>query len=423
MNEQRLRIRVGLFVLGTLILLGVITLLFSNFGTYLKSYHRYTILFDDVTGVGPGTPVRRSGLPIGEVVELQPRDEEGKIAVVIRVDKKHPPRQGDQVTLVRALIGGDASIDFVPAPADAKPVDRSPIPPGTELTGTPVKDARELLQQTSRLVPSTQETLDDIRRSIQRFEKMAPLMEESLREYRDLAKASRDMVPELRRTNDEILVTARNWGKLGERLNVLLQANQELLVKALENFNETVLRVGNTFGEENQRNLTATLRNVRAGTDNVESISKNTDALIKESRQALQHADKSLTRTDDVLSNLQQATKPMAERSNAVMKNLDESTEKLNRTLSDAQALMRAINQADGTLRRILYDPSLYVNLNEAACMLMRTMPRLDRILKDLEVFADKVARHPETLGVGGVVNPSAGLKEAPSAGTSWPHR
>jgi hypothetical protein len=47
--------------------------------------------------------------------------------------------------------------------------------------------------------------------------------------------------------------------------------------------------------------------------------------------------------------------------------------------------------------------------------MVTRLIPRLDRVLKDMEVFADKLARHPESLGLGGLVRPSAGLKDAPS--------
>jgi phospholipid/cholesterol/gamma-HCH transport system substrate-binding protein len=46
--------------------------------------------------------------------------------------------------------------------------------------------------------------------------------------------------------------------------------------------------------------------------------------------------------------------------------------------------------------------------------MLLRGMPRLERILKDLETFSDKLARHPELLGVRGAVRPSEGLKEPP---------
>jgi phospholipid/cholesterol/gamma-HCH transport system substrate-binding protein len=113
----------------------------------------------------------------------------------------------------------------------------------------------------------------------------------------------------------------------------------------------------------------------------------------------------------------------MADRSATVMKNLDEGTDKLNRTMTDLRELLRAVGQGDGTFRRLIADPSLYNNLNDAACMLVRIMPRLDRILHDVEVFADKIARHPESLGIGGAVKPSSGLKEAPSSGAHWPGR
>jgi phospholipid/cholesterol/gamma-HCH transport system substrate-binding protein len=67
--------------------------------------------------------------------------------------------------------------------------------------------------------------------------------------------------------------------------------------------------------------------------------------------------------------------------------------------------------KTDSTVYRLLNDPGLYNNLNTIACGLARMMPQLDRILKDLEVFADKIARHPEALGVGGAVRPGSGLK------------
>ena len=41
-----------------------------------------------------------------------------------------------------------------------------------------------------------------------------------------------------------------------------------------------------------------------------------------------------------------------------------------------------------------------------------------------MEVFADKIARRPELIGIGGALRPSAGLKElpgVPSYRTDWP--
>ena len=63
--------------------------------------------------------------------------------------------------------------------------------------------------------------------------------------------------------------------------------------------------------------------------------------------------------------------------------------------------------------------PSLYQNLSDTTLMLTRLMPRVERILRDVEVFADKIARHPESLGLRGAVSPDSGLKEAPGGSSS----
>ncbi len=425
MNERSLRLRVGLFVLAGIVLLGVLSLVFSGLATYLKHYEQVTVLFTDAPGVGPGTPVRRSGIRIGQVKNLDLDNDTGQVRVVLLIEPEHRPRRSDEATLVRGVLGSDPTIDFVSRPvAPGEAVDRRPIEPGEQLAGVQGPDVRNLLNQTTELVPSTQETLNEIRKTLARFEKMIPLSEETLREYRDLARDVRKMLPDLQRTNDEIQVAARNWGRLGERLDVLVQTNQDLAVKTLENANEVIKRLSNVVNDENQRNLAATLKNVRSGTDNLESISKNTDALLKQSQQSLERLNGSISRADDVLGNLQQATKPMADRSATILKNLDEITDKLNRMLTETSNLLWGVNQGDGTIRRLLTDPSLYNNLNDAACMLVRIFPRIDRILRDVEVFADKIARHPESLGVRGAVSPSSGLKEAPTApsgGGFWP--
>ena len=70
---------------------------------------------------------------------------------------------------------------------------------------------------------------------------------------------------------------------------------------------------------------------------------------------------------------------------------------------------------------RLLKDPSLYNNLDCAAGQIAHTIPRIDRILKDVETFADKIARHPESLGVGGAVKPGNGLKDKDTPPTNPP--
>jgi hypothetical protein len=53
-------------------------------------------------------------------------------------------------------------------------------------------------------------------------------------------------------------------------------------------------------------------------------------------------------------------------------------------------------------------------------------MGRAEKITRDLEVFADKIARRPELIGVGGAFRPSSGLKDLPGSTiptyrTDWP--
>jgi phospholipid/cholesterol/gamma-HCH transport system substrate-binding protein len=169
------------------------------------------------------------------------------------------------------------------------------------------------------------------------------------------------------------------------------------------------------LSDENQRNLREILKNAKVGSERLESLAKGTEVLIKDSQVAVKRLNESLLKADKILDNVDKATKPFAERSEPILKNLEESTDKLNRTLADLRETFRVLARSDGTLQKLLSDPALYQNLNDTAIMVQKILPRVDRILSDVEIFADKIARHPESLGVGGVVRPSTGLKEGPT--------
>ncbi len=412
MNERRMRFRLGLFVLGALVLLAVLVILFRSLPPFFATHNTYFIRFADAPGVGQGTPVRRSGVRIGEVSRVVLEDDTGDVVVSVLIEAGRTVRRNERPTLVHGLLAGDTTIDFIPAPPiPGQEPDRSVVPPRTELVGVRQATVSTLLNRVSDVVPPTDEAMREFRDLLKETRTMLPEFRRTNDEFRALARSVNESVPDLRRTNDEIQVAARNFGRLGERVDTLLQANQDKLVKALDNLNDTLMRVASVFSDENQRNLAATLRNVKAGSDNLESITKNTDELVKESRVTVKRVGDSVARAEEVLDNLQKTTRPMAERSGSVMKNLDESTAKLNLALNDVRDLLRAVGQADGALPRLLSDPTLYNRLDDAACLLVRLIPRVERILKDVEVFADKIARHPESLGVGGVVSPSSGRK------------
>src|SRR5579875_2348512 len=435
MNDRTMRLGIGLFVLAALVLLGALIVMFGSLPTYFKRSNFYTIRFVDAPGVGPGTPVRRSGVRIGEVSEVILDDERGIVRVRVAIDPRYTLRRNEQPTLNIGLLGSDVSIDFVPQPTEeGQPVDRSVLEPGSEIVSVRPANVNTLLSRATEVAPTAQDALNEIRRSLQRLERMSPLAEETMREYRDLAKDVRRSIPDLQRTNQEVQglthdlrqalpraqrtlddfgAASRSWGKLGERLDVWAQGNLDNLTKAIDNLNSVLMRVSNVFNEENQRYLMTILRNTSMASERFDNISRNLDAIMQESRPLPKRLNETLNRADETMADLRKAVKPYADRGESIARNLDESIAKFNRMLTDLSGLRDTLNQ-DGTLQRLLKDPSLYANLNEAACLLLRGMPRIERILKDMETFADKLARHPELLGVRGAIRPSEGLKQPP---------
>jgi phospholipid/cholesterol/gamma-HCH transport system substrate-binding protein len=432
MNEQALRFRFGIFVLASFILLGVLTILFGGFPNYFKRTDTYTLMFTNAQGITPGTPVRRSGVGIGEVRSVTLDNVDGKVVVVIRVDSRYNLRKSDRPTITSGLIGGDAAIAILP-PEDGKPGDNTLVEPGGLLNGFSPTDPSVLIRKTSDLVDPAQEALMEIRKVFLRINKMAPLVEETLKDFREVGKMARDVGPELQKTaqeiralsrnmdkqipelSREIQLTTRSWGKVGERVDVLLQTNEDKIVKSIDQLERSLKRVNEVFSDENQKYLNETLRNVRNGTQQLEVLAKDTGALIRDSQVTVKQVGESMKKADQAIDNLQKVIGPISDKSPKILKNLEESTDNLNRTLKDMRELMQVFGRSDGTVQKLLSDPTLYNNVNDSVVMVTKILPRLDRALRDVEVFADKLARHPELLGIGGVVRPSSGLRDSPS--------
>jgi phospholipid/cholesterol/gamma-HCH transport system substrate-binding protein len=427
MNDRAMRFRIGVFVLAALLLLAVLITLFGSFPRLFKRPTEYVVRFQDAPGIAQGTPVRRSGVRIGEVSRIELDDESGEVLVHIGIDRGYRLRRIDIPTLVTGLIGGDTSIDFVPK-QKGEGADFGYVEPGEVLVGARLANVNTLLAQASQVVPTTQEAVDQMRKSLQRFEKMAPQMEDAIKEYTKLGQSINKTIPNVEKTNQQLLdtakeieVTARNWGRLGENVNNLVVTQQEKVIKTLDNLNDTIQRVGSVLNDENQRNINGIIKNVRTTSDSLDDLMRNTNELLKESQKTVKVVGDSVSKADEALQNLTKATKPFADRGDTIARSLDETTDRLNRVLNDVQALLRVVGQEDGTFRRLIADPSLYNNLDTAALQVTRLMTRVDHILKDMEVFADKLARHPELLGIGGVVRPSAGLKDAPTSVSMYP--
>jgi phospholipid/cholesterol/gamma-HCH transport system substrate-binding protein len=521
MTPRNLRIRLGLFVIGAFLLFAILILLFGSLPTLFQRSTTYTVRFTDAPGLAPGAPVRRSGVRIGEVRAIDLDEEKGIVRVVVAIRKPYSIRRNEQATIVSGLLGSDSAIDFVPRPAeDGEAVNREAIEPGAELVGIKAATVGTLLRGASEVVPTTQETLADIRKSIQRLEKLAarvektvPLAEDTLRSYRDLARRAQQSIPELEKTNtqaqeliksaqgvipqvertaeeyrllaqdvrraipelmktnkeiadlakgitnvlpsvertaeeirefsadvrkllptarnaiEDVAATSRTATKLLEEFDVFWGKNRDTVQDALGNLNRTLSQVAKLMSDDNLNKINLTLTNLRAASESFPKIARdvaditeigkttirNLNDVLKKLEKPLDDFQKAMADAQKVFADVQRITKPLGERADSITRNVDEALVSLNKTLGDVRALMQALDQANGTLKKFLTDPSLYNNIDAAVVTVLRMIPRFDRILKDFETFADKLARHPELIGAGGIIRPSDGLKNPPT--------
>jgi phospholipid/cholesterol/gamma-HCH transport system substrate-binding protein len=292
------------------------------------------------------------------------------------------------------------------------------VQPATEA----LAEMRKVLQSINKMTPTMEETLKDFRELSQTANKMAPDFQRTSEEFRALSKSARELIPEIKRTNDEVQVTVRTWGKVGERTDVLLKINEDKITRSIDQVETSLKRINDIFSEENQKNLRDTLRNVRNSSQQFETITRDTGELIKDSRVTVRQVAETMKKAESAIEDLQRTLKPFSGDKGAppFFKSLDDTTTTLNLTLRDLRELVQVIGRSEGTVQKLITDPSLYNNLNDSALMVTKILPRLDHVLRDVEIFADKLARHPELIGIGGAIRPSTGLKEAPS---SMPYR
>lgn len=473
-DTRTLRLRLGAFVAVSLLLLAGLVVLFGRAPRLFSTRSDYVVTFPEAPGVGQGTPVRKSGVRIGEVTGFELDEVSGRVLVRVQVDRRYPPRTSDDAAIIRGILNGDTSIDFVPQtrPGSAEPVALGDkLPPGSAIEGLPPLNARTLLGQAQSVLPTAQESLGRILGAAERLQQAVPRIEAAADEIGALAKSAREFVPELRKTNaqvqtllgvdpppasaprrpgqvstqvpppppvvvlppappgtvrsalEEITELLRTIRPAADDVRALVRRNGPEIDKAVAGAREATDRVNDVLNPDNRRAVAASLKNLQAASDDVVRTIRLIALLADQADKTLKEFTPRLAQVGRAADNIEKATRPFAEGAGPIVQsarellaNLNAASDQLNKALTEVQQTLKLVNRQDGTLQRVLTDPSLYANLNASAAGAAQVLARAEAVARDLQVFADKIARRPEVLGVGGAVRGNSGLKESPLA-------
>jgi phospholipid/cholesterol/gamma-HCH transport system substrate-binding protein len=355
MNDRVMQFRVGVVVLATAIITGILIVLFGDLPSLVQATYPLKMSFTDARGVADGTPVRKNGILVGRVSSVQ-LDERGGVSVVADIDS-YVPIYKDEMPRIASTLLGDAEIQLVPG------------------------------------------TIRPPRQRVGKDEVLAGAVS------RDPFEVFATLEPKIGGALESLTQASESVSKLSNNLDRMLLGEDDKFAKmvqkteaALDAFSLAMANINDVMGDPQARaNLKETLNGL--------------PEVIADLRKTVQGIGTTVDSADRNLRNLEGLTRPLGERGEGMVAQVNVTIGRLDETLQQAAMFTKALNESQGTLGKLVRDPQVYNDLAQAAANVSRLTKELRPIVDDVRVFTDKIARHPEQLGVRGALDRRPGLK------------
>jgi phospholipid/cholesterol/gamma-HCH transport system substrate-binding protein len=167
---------------------------------------------------------------------------------------------------------------------------------------------------------------------------------------------------------------------------------------ALDNFSVAMNNINDVMGDPKAR-------------EKMKAAIEALPEVLADLRTTVQGIGTTVDTADRNLRNLEGLTKPLGDRGGEMVAQIDRTIGRLDETLRQAALFTKALNESQGTLGKLVRDPQVYNDLAQAAQNVSKLTKDLRPIVDDVRVFTDKIARHPEQLGVRGALDRRPGLK------------
>ncbi len=376
MSERQLQFRVGLFVVFSMVVGAVLIIQFGELRTYWQKTYPLAIHFDEVPGLHTGSPVKQNGISIGQVKEVVLDDTNGGVLVVVHIQEEHLLRVDAQASLVQSLLG-DAKVEFTAGQSDET------IPPNSRLEGLAPTNPMEIVQRMEQSMNTSLVTFT-----------------ETSREWQQVAKNLNNLMETKEGSLDEVI----------ERTALALDSFTKTMTSATETFDQA----GGTL---ESATLTLSNANKFLADPQLQADLRRTAAALpviaEEAKLTITTAKETIVKLSRNMEDIHEATAPLAGQSDLIVRKLSGSLIQLESLLTELNDFSQALNEKDGSIQKLAADPELYNNLNHSAASLSILLKNLNPIMNDVRIFSDKIARHPEILGVRGAVRGSSGLKDS----------
>lgn len=383
MNEQGYKFGVGVLVVASMVVAIILILFFGAAPNIFANRYSVTVRFDKAPFVTTDTPVRKNGIPIGRVKNIELLNE-GGVDLTLELEGKYTIRAGEQPRVSKdSFITNAAVVEFVP------PDNESLLARFDGAAGSPANGVLDANEQTLAEAPI--KAGEWYRGGIVAPDPLESLlnMQQSVATTLIAVKQAGDQVAGL--ASDVRRVIGSGDGELGK---VARKAEQ-----TIDNLNTTLLSVNRLI---NDPRIGSTL----------EAISQKLPQVIAEAEGVMKQASSTLEAfqgageaAEKTLNNVASFTEPFADQGDEVINEAKRSVNNLNGLIADlrqlsgqANTLMARVNNSQGTLARFIEDDELYYSVINTLQNIEVVTRRIQPIVEDARVFSDKIAREPSSL-------------------------
>lgn len=379
MNERVIQFRIGVVVVAAAIIAGVLIMLFGEGPTFLSKKMTVTIKFPQAPGVNVDTPVRKSGVLIGRVseVDLLPT---GGVDLTLKIDpaRKLQYREVCQIG-TGSLVTGDSVLEFIPA-TPRQLLETFDTNNDGQLDATETAATEEFVKDGDYLTNGT-------------------VVTGPLNAFAALAEAMPSTIDSIETASQEFTLLARNLnstiGGKDDQLNRILAKTET----SLDKFQSTMDSIDELVGDPQLRS------SLKRSMEGMPKLFEEAELTMAEARKVFQGFDEVSQKAVANLDHLEKFTKPLGERGPVMVEKIDSTLGNVDQLLSQLVTFSESLNSSEGTLGLLLHDDELYQRLNRTVGNVEGITRKLDPIIYNVRVFTDKIARDPSQLGVKGALD------------------
>ena len=379
MDERVIHLRVGAVVICAALITGSLIFLF---GEGWRSQYTVYVEPSKAPGVSKGTPVRKNGILIGRVQDVQTQERGVLLTLKINSDDKIYDDEVLQIGTESFL--GDAVIEVLPGEAESR--------------GEAVADGHRFASNA-----------DNVRVKASPMDAINTLLEmqsgigDLVTQWKDTGKSIDKAASGIHDVSVEI---QNAFGNKESDFKAILENTRRLTEKAdvaLGNLNKVFEGSEGLFADAEYR------KRIREGIEQIPD-------LITEMRTAVSNTNETITSFREAskglqtnLDNIEKFTKSLGDEGPAFLKKLNHTMNGVDELVSNVNNFAKGFSlKSGGSFAKIMNDPSIYNDLSVALKNIKEITIKLQPLVDDFRTVGDGLAREPGQLGLRGLIRPGA---------------